>query len=128
MPKALSSTIFEYERTEEGQNHEGNKQGNMSFNRHARKKDANHSELVAALRHQGVLVCEIESPVDLLCGYRQRFFTVEIKNTQGRNREQPTQVKWRERCTIDRLPHFVINSGQAICPMLDELVKNWEVK
>lgn len=100
----------------------------MSFNRHARKKDANHAELVELFRKHGAYVIELERPVDLLIGYRRRWFTVEIKNPQGRNREQPAQIHHRQNCEHFGLPHYVLHSTDAISPTLDDLVKRYETK
>ena len=49
--------------------------------RHAARVDANQEAIVAALRNAGAYVWIIGLPVDLLVGYQQQTFLVEIKTT-----------------------------------------------
>lgn len=87
--------------------------------RRAAKKDLNHRQVVEALRAQKVLVYDLEEPVDLLCGYRGVFFTVEVKSQKGR--ETRSQVAWRERCESMSLPHFVHREGESLTAILDQI-------
>lgn len=48
--------------------------------RYAARKDANHNEIVKALRNVGAYVYDIELPVDLLVGFKGHTFLVEIKD------------------------------------------------
>lgn len=93
----------------------------MSHNRYAKKKDLNHKDVVRFLELSGCYVVDIERPVDLLCGLARKWFTVEIKNPNGRNREQPIQTKHRDRCKIEGLPHFVIDRIADIPAVLVEI-------
>ena len=47
--------------------------------RHAARVDANQEAIVSALRAEGAYVWIIGLPVDLLVGYRNHTFLVEIK-------------------------------------------------
>ena len=49
--------------------------------RHAAKVDANQQAIVAALRAAGAYVWIIGLPVDLLVGYKNHTFLVEVKTT-----------------------------------------------
>jgi hypothetical protein len=48
--------------------------------RHAARVDANQAQIVSALRAAGAYVWIIGLPVDLLVGYKNHTFLVEIKN------------------------------------------------
>ena len=49
--------------------------------RYASRRDANETEIVMALRKAGAYVWVIGLPVDLLVGYKDRTFLVEVKTT-----------------------------------------------
>jgi hypothetical protein len=49
--------------------------------RHAARIDANQAQIVSALRAAGAYVWIIGLPVDLLVGYEQQTFLVEVKTT-----------------------------------------------
>ena len=49
--------------------------------RHAKRTDANQEAIVKALRDAGAYVWIISLPVDLLVGYKNHTFLVEIKST-----------------------------------------------
>ncbi len=73
----------------------------MSYRSH-NQRDANQSELVAALRERGAIVCEIEHPVDLLVGYNGFWIPCEVKSSQ-KAKIQPSQRKFREQCKREGL-------------------------
>ena len=49
--------------------------------RHAARIDANQAQIVSALRAAGAYVWIIGLPVDLLVGYEQQTYLVEVKTT-----------------------------------------------
>jgi len=49
--------------------------------RYAARTDANQTEIVMALRKAGAYVWVIGLPVDLLVGYKNHTFLVEVKST-----------------------------------------------
>ena len=49
--------------------------------RHAKRVDANQDAIVATLRAAGAYVWIIGLPVDLLVGYKNHTFLVEVKTT-----------------------------------------------
>jgi hypothetical protein len=49
--------------------------------RHAARVDANQEQIVSALRAAGAYVWIIGLPVDLLVGYKNHTFLVEVKST-----------------------------------------------
>jgi hypothetical protein len=52
--------------------------------RYAARVDANQTEIVMALRKAGAYVWVIGLPVDLLVGYKDRTFLVEVKTTSSK--------------------------------------------
>lgn len=48
--------------------------------RHAARVDVNQEQIVSALRAAGAYVWIIGLPVDILCGYRNHTFLIEIKS------------------------------------------------
>lgn len=55
----------------------------MSLNRHAKARDANEPEIVAALKAVGASVERLDTPVDLLVGFRGQTFLLEVKLPRG---------------------------------------------
>ena len=55
----------------------------MTIARFAKKRDANESAIVAALRAAGVAVYPLDRPVDLLCGFSGRWVALEVKRPKG---------------------------------------------
>ena len=56
----------------------------MSKLRYAKQRDANEKEIIAALESIGCTVFRMDTPCDLLCGYRSRNFLIEVKSPGGR--------------------------------------------
>ena len=63
--------------------------------RHAKRIDANQEAIVKALRDAGAYVWIISLPVDLLVGYKEHTFLVEIKRT-AKSRFTPLQADFFE--------------------------------
>jgi hypothetical protein len=59
--------------------------------RHAKRTDANQEAIVKALRDAGAYVWVISLPVDLLVGYKDHTFLVEIK-TDAKKHLTPLQA------------------------------------
>jgi hypothetical protein len=53
--------------------------GGMSLNRYAKKRDIAEPEVVTTLKQCGFSVERIDTPVDLIVGFRRRTFLVEVK-------------------------------------------------
>ncbi|NTW10275.1 MAG: hypothetical protein HGA26_02825, partial [Chlorobiaceae bacterium] len=53
----------------------------MSLNRYARRRDANERTIIDTLRAHGAVVYQLDSPADLLVGYRQRWFLPYSRRT-----------------------------------------------
>jgi hypothetical protein len=74
--------------------------------RHAARVDENQKAIVAALRAAGAYVWIIGLPVDLLVGYKNHTFLVEVKTT-SKNRLTSLQADFFEKwiggtlCRID---------------------------
>ena len=52
----------------------------MGLNRHAKRRDANEPEIRKALHKVGVMTWPLDTPVDLLCGTKEMFFLLEVKD------------------------------------------------
>lgn len=50
--------------------------------RHAAKRDASEPEIVTALEQCGFSVVRMDTPVDLLVGFRKRCWIVECKSSE----------------------------------------------
>jgi hypothetical protein len=55
----------------------------MGLSRYGNQRDANEPEIVAALTKIGATVMRIDTPADLLVGYRGRTFLLEVKLPPG---------------------------------------------
>lgn len=85
--------------------------------RRAPRKDANHPEIVAALRKIGVFVVDLAGAADgipdLLCGWHGTWKVVEVKDGQkspSRRQLTPDQVEFHAICAERGLPCFVVES------------------
>jgi len=69
----------------------------MSINRHNPKRDANEKEIVDFFKAQGISVVRLNTPMDLLLGYKKRNYLVEVKIPgKDLNKNQKEFVKeWR---------------------------------
>ncbi len=59
----------------------------MNHRAWAKAKDANQAEIVEALEKIGCDVFVLDRPVDLLVGYRNQNFLIEVKLEERRNHE-----------------------------------------
>lgn len=64
----------------------------MSLNRYAKKRDLWEAEIVSALRGIGCSVEHLDTPVDLLVGFRGRTFLLEVKT--GRKKLTESQARF----------------------------------
>ena len=86
--------------------------------RHAARVDANQEAIVSALRNAGAYVWIIGLPVDLLVGYQQQTFLVEIKTTSKKRLTKLQAdffLKWSG-CLL-----FRIDSPEAALRMLKDI-------
>ena len=86
--------------------------------RHAARVDANQEAIVTALRNAGAYVWIIGLPVDLLVGYQQKTFLVEIKTTSKKRLTKLQAdffLKWSG-CLL-----FRIDSPEAALRMIEEM-------
>jgi len=86
--------------------------------RHAARVDANQEAIVAALRNAGAFVWIIGLPVDLLVGYQQQTYLVEIKTT-SKKRLTKLQADFFLRWTGGLL--YRIDSPEAALRMIEEI-------
>mgnify|MGYP003626125136 CR=1 len=59
----------------------------MSLHRYNTARDANEKEIVEALRASGIVVCTLDKPLDLLCGYKGRTVLAEVKMPRNKRGE-----------------------------------------
>ena len=86
--------------------------------RHAARVDANQEAIVAALRNAGAFVWIIGLPVDLLVGYKNQTYLVEIKTT-SKKRLTKLQADFFLRWTGGLL--YRIDSPEAALQMIEEM-------
>ena len=86
--------------------------------RHAKRVDANQDAIVAALRAAGAYVWIISLPVDLLVGYNNHTFLVEIKR-DSKARFTPLQAEFFENWSGSTLAR--IDSPDAALRMIGVL-------
>jgi len=66
----------------------------VSLSRYGNKRDDNESDIIKALEAIGCSVFKLDTPCDLLCGYRRRTYLLEVKNPQGNRKKTKTQEKF----------------------------------
>jgi hypothetical protein len=86
--------------------------------RHAARVDANQEAIVAALRNAGAFVWIIGLPVDLLVGYKNHTFLVEIK-TNAKKRLTTLQADFFNNWSGSTLAK--IDSPEAALRMIEEM-------
>ncbi len=97
----------------------------MSYRSH-NQRDANQPEIVAALRERGAYVVEIEHPVDLLVGYDNAWWLVEVK-AGPKARIRPSQKAFVAQVQAQNLPACIVFSLADLdifFPKTSELGKN----
>jgi hypothetical protein len=96
----------------------------VSLNRYAARRDTNEPEVVSALRSIGAQVWTLNRPCDLLCGYRGRFVTVEVKDGRKppskRTLTKPEQ-DFADTCRVFLLPHLVVLDAEDAVTQLMNL-------
>jgi hypothetical protein len=75
--------------------------------RHAAARDHNEPALVKLARSIGAVMWPLDEPVDWLCGWRGRWWPVEIKNPDGKNRMTKQQVLFLAAARERELPVWV---------------------
>lgn len=88
----------------------------MSLNRYAVRRDANEPELVKVARKLGAVMLK-HGPLDWWCGYRHRWWPVEIKVEKGRMR--PLQKQFLALCQQSELPVQVWRSVECVVAALN---------
>jgi hypothetical protein len=83
--------------------------------RHAKRTDANQEAIVKALRDAGAFVWVISLPVDLLVGYKDHTFLVEIK-TDAKQRLTALQADFFENWSGSTLAR--VDSPEAALRMI----------
>lgn len=90
----------------------------MSINRYNPKRDKNEPEIVEYFKKRGFSVERLNTPLDLLIGYKKRNYLVEVK-VQGRslNENQEKFVEsWKGQ-------FFVVRSVEQAAVWADRLIK-----
>ena len=61
----------------------------MSLNRYDKRRDENEAEIIKEFQRHGMSVYRLDTPLDLLVGYDNRNFLVEVKmKTKKLNKNQ----------------------------------------
>jgi hypothetical protein len=76
----------------------------VSLSRYANRRDANEKEIVAALEKIGCTVYQLDTPVDILVGYRAKNYLIEIKTKKGKTTEAQREffASWKGQVRIVR--------------------------
>lgn len=85
----------------------------MSLNRFDKRRDANEPEIVEALRRCGAGVWRLDTPADLLVGFRGRFVTMEVKDGSkppSARKLTPDEQAYAGTCAEKYLPHHLVTS------------------
>lgn len=87
----------------------------MGLNRYAQRRDANEPQLVTIARQLGAQL-EKAGPLDFWCGWRGKWFPVEIKTPTGKY--TPEQVLFMARCTEHQNPHVTWRTAEDVLASL----------
>ena len=85
----------------------------MGLGRRAAKRDPNERTILEALRKVGAVCWQLDKPADVLCGFRGRFTTLEIKDGSkpaSKRALTPAEAEYQAQCAYYHLPHYVVNS------------------
>jgi hypothetical protein len=100
--------------------------GEAIMSKYGAKKDANHGEIVAALKAHGVSVIDTSGMgggfPDLICGFAGVTLLMEIKNPKtsyGRRGLNGNQVKWKQEWTGG--PYSVVSCVDSAIRAVDAL-------
>lgn len=76
--------------------------------RKAGKRDKIERQIIVELERLGAKVWQLDAPVDLLVGFRGKFYPVEIKSG-GAASMRPSQVQFFQDCDAAGLPYFIFD-------------------
>ena len=69
----------------------------MGMPKYKKSRDANESEIVSVLRGiPGVRVERLDTPCDLLVGYKAHNILLEMKPSKENRKDQKDQKQWRQ--------------------------------
>lgn len=96
--------------------------------RYANKKDTVQESYVETLRKHGCICVDIDlsTGIDLLCGYRKTWFSLELKSKGGKLTDR--QMKWGLSCDREGLPHFVLKEGEPATDILDKVARLYSAR
>lgn len=84
--------------------------------KYAKRRDDNEGDIIKALEAIGCEVEQLDKPVDLAVLYRGQVKFIEVKNPEGFNREEKSQIKFFKKWPGG----FARNPEQAIRIVTDE--------
>ena len=93
----------------------------MTLNRYATARDANEPVIVEALRKAGATVSRLDTPLDLLVGYRRLNLLIEVKLPLGpRGGEHGSSLTPAQKDFIEnwRGQHAIVRSPQEALRVL----------
>jgi hypothetical protein len=86
----------------------------MSLSRIAKRRDANEADIMQALELCGAYVVRLDTPCDLLVGFRSRWWLLEVKDggkSASRRLLTRGQLGFRDDCRTHGLPFAVVNDA-----------------
>lgn len=92
----------------------------MTFNRYARRIDANQDQIVSALESAGFRVKVIGHPVDLLIASAGKFALVEVKDgDKVKSAQKKTAAQDQFFKDYSDCPLFLVNTPESAVEMLN---------
>ena len=88
----------------------------MSLSRRAKRRDENEPDVVQALELCGAYVVRLDTPCDLLVGFRGRWWLLEVKDGGKPPSERGltrAQTGFRDDCQTHGLPFAVVEDVSA---------------
>jgi hypothetical protein len=86
----------------------------MSLNRYAKRRDANEPEIIAALRGVGAKVWRLDTPLDLLVFFGNRFYLLEVKDPSKRFTIKDSQSDFLVTCGDGAPAAIVLTVADAL--------------
>ncbi len=83
----------------------------MKYKGYNAKRDENEAEIVKALEGIGCIVVRLDTPLDLLVGYRGYNYLLEVKTAKGKLTKDQREFipPWRGQLAVIRTPEQAID-------------------
>jgi hypothetical protein len=91
----------------------------MSLNRYAKKRDTSERPIIEALKQFGMDVIQIDTPVDLVIGWRGVNYLAEVKTGKAKLRDGQAKFvdEWRGQVVVLRNPADAVNWASEVAKL-----------